>query len=526
MTGIESLVTSAATSAEHSMNKSLSTLALFAILCSASSGATPASISPTPSSAQLKWQENDFALFLRLGLNTFTGQEQGTGTEDPGLFNPTKLDVKQWVRVARDCGAKRIILQVKGHEGFCLWPSRFSEYSVKQSPWRSGHGDVVRDFASACREAGLDAGFYLACEDRHDPAFGRPAYNETYQNELAELLAYGRWNEVRFDNAGGEGEGAYGSIGIAAKDRRQLYQWTDFFATVHTAQRNVILVSAAGPGARWNGNNNGHVGEPNWAPFDLRSIPGPEPEDRKQLNVLNFGDPNGKVWLPCECCVSLRPHWFWRDDDQPMPLDRLFSTYCKSVGRGAVLLLSVPINRDGLIADPDASRLRELHEHVDNFFKIDIAAGKPALNLGATSPTNFGGTSSTTPTNFGGTSSTSPTNFGGTSSTSPTNAADNRPETYWAADENVTNDCGIEVNLGSPTTFSASACREPIQLGQRVAAYRIEYLDHDQWKLAVHGTTIGRLKIERFKPVTTSKVRLVIEQSRARPLISRFSLYP
>jgi alpha-L-fucosidase len=461
----------------------------------------PKPLPPLPTPEQIAWQTGDLAMYLNFGMGTFIGEEQGTGKDDPKLFNPAKLDARQWVKIAKECGFKRIVLPVKGRDGFCLWPSRVTDYSVKNSPWRDGKGDVVKEFTDACRAAGMEAGFYLACEDRNNPAYGTPAYNSFYTNQLAELLTgyYGQWGEVRFDGAGGEGTGAVGSVGIELKDRRQPYDWKNYFATVSRLQPQAIMVSVVGPGARWNGNNIGHTGDA-WSPFDPASVPGPELTDRKQLGVLNSGDPDGTVWLPTECFVRPRPHWSWRaeEDAQILPLDKLFNSYCKSAGHGCVLLLDVPLNRDGLIPDADAQRLRELHAAIGKMFATDLAAGKSATasNVRGNNPA-----------------------YGAA------NAIDGRHESYWATDDGVTNDCWLEVDLGKPVQFDTSALREPVAFGQRVAAYRIEAWQDGQWKLVVQGTTIGSLRLERFNPVTASKVRVVIEKTRAGPLISQFSLY-
>lgn len=487
-------------------NHNLSALALVAgvLLVAgpvAGQAAAPAPLPPLPSLEQLAWQQGDQALFLRIGLNTFTGEEQASGQEDAGLFNPDKFAPQQWVNVAKECGARRLVLEVKGHGGFCLWPTKSTGYSVQSSSWRDGHGDVVKEFTDACRQAGLESGFYLSCEDRNHTTYGTPAYNAVYLTQLTELLSnYGPWSEVRFDNAGGEGVGGAGTIGRDPKERKQTYDWTNYFSTVARLQPKAIVVSVVGPGARWNGNNGGHSGEPNWATFDPKAVPGPEPTDRKQLNVLNFGDPNGSVWRPAECFVALRPHWFWRaeDENQVMPLDRMFNTWCKSIGRGNVLLWNVALNRDGLIPDADAARLRELRDRLEQVMRTDLAAGKPA---------------------------TASNTRGGEAAFGPAQALDGDRNTYWATDDTVTNECWLEVDLGSPRRFTMSALCEPIGYGQRVGAYRIEFQESGEWKLAVHGTTIGRLKIERFKPVTARRVRVVIEKTRACPLISGFSLY-
>jgi alpha-L-fucosidase len=470
------------------------------MVCSAENVAPPKPLPPLPTRSQLAWEDGGLAMYLDFGMGTFVGAEQGNGKDDPKLFNPVKLDARQWVKLAKECGFKRIVLSVKNHDGFCLWPTATTKYSVAASDWKNGRGDVVKEFTDACHEAGIETGFYLSNQDKNNPAFGTAEYNKIYISQLRELLSnYGPVSELRFDGAGGEGTGAVGAIGFELKDPKQNYDWTNYYATVRRLQPQTIMVSVVGPDARWNGNNIGHTGEA-WSPFDPASLPGPELTDKKQLGILNQGDPDGKIWLPVECFVRLRPHWSWlvEEDTNLITSDKLFNSWCKSYGHGCVLLLNVALNRDGLIPDAEVQRLRELHSETDKMFANDLVAGKPATasNVRGDDPV-----------------------FGADK------ALDYDAKTYWATDDGVTNDCWLEVNLGKPVKFDTSVLRESIALGQRVAAYRIEVWQDAQWKLVVHGTTIGHLKLERFSPVTTDKVRLVIEKARACPLISQFSLY-
>jgi alpha-L-fucosidase len=477
-------------------------LAVIALATRCPAVGPPAPLAPVPTAQQLAWNEDDAALYLNFGINTFTGLEEGTGREDPKLFNPTHLDARQWASVAKEAGFKRLILPAKGREGFCLWPDEGTDFSVKASPWRNGKGDVVREFTDACRQAGLKAGLQVWAEDRRDPAYGTGAYNAVYERQLTELLTgYGEIAEVRFDGTGAEGTGAVGSIGPSPAERKQAYDWKGYFATVSRLQPGTIMVSSQGPGARWNGNNIGHCGEPNWAPFDPSSVPGVELTDRKQLSVLNSGDSKGSLWLPPETCIRMRPGWFWHaaEDSQILPLDKLVNAYFKSAGRNAIFMLSVPIDDRGLIPDADAQRLKELHEALGKIFQSDLAQGKAATasNVRGNDPV-----------------------FGAAK------AVDGDRDTYWATDDGVTSGCWLEVDLGQPMTFDVSAVRENIVLGQRVMAYRIDYQDGSEWKTAIRSKSIGRLKLERFaQPVTARRVRLLIEESRACPAIASFSLY-
>jgi alpha-L-fucosidase len=457
----------------------------------------PVPVEPVPSARQLEWEENNFGLYLRFGINTFTGEEVGTGKAEATVFNPQKLDARQWVRVAKENGAKRVVLVVKGHEGFCLWPTATTDYSVKSSPWRDGKGDVLREFSDACREAGMPMGLQVSVEDLRNPTYGTPAYNAIYLAQLREVLtAYGDIDEVRFDGAGGEGAKALPDVSHDSK--KEACDWKSYFALVRELQPNAIIVSNVGPDARWNGNNIGHSGEPNWAPFN----PGNSPElaDKKELSHLNSGDESGKMWCPAECLVPMRTTWFWHDGDASkfVAEDRLFSAFCKSTGRNCSLLFNVPIDAEGLISDADVTVLHDVHGLAETAFATDLAAGKPV------SASNV---------------------RGGDSAFAAANAVDGKNDTYWATDDAITSECSLEVDLGQPTAISIARMREPIALGQRVETYRIEIPDGDGWKAIVHGKGIGHEKIERFTAVTTSKVRLVIEKSRASPAIAEFSLY-
>ena len=454
-----------------------------------------------PTADQGAWQEKDRAFLVAFGINTFTGNEEGTGREDPALFNPTAFDPRQWARIARELGFFRIDLTVKGHDGFCLWPTDQTDRSVRQSPWKNGRGDVVREFVDACRAEGLDVGFVLANEDRADPRFGTEAYNRVYLGELTELLTrYGPVAELRFDGPGGHGEGAVGSPWPMPGAKPQRYDWAAYFAQARALQPHLIRVAVAGPDARWQGNNNGHSGELLWSPYASAALPGPEVTDKEKLRPLNAGSAEGDLWLPPECCVPLRGRWFWHaeDDAKVMPLDRLISTYFKSVGRGATLLLDVPADRRGLIGDADLARLRELKAALDANFAHDLLTGRPAT---ASSVRGNDPTFAAVRTEGG--------------------SADG----YWAAAVGDSPEPWVEFDLGKPTPFDTAALAEPIRLGQRIEAYRIEVPDGAGWKVAWKGKGVGHLKLEHFPAVTANRVRFVIEKARGTPALSRLSLY-
>ncbi len=427
----------------------------------------------TPTPQQVAWQEAELSLFLHFGVNTFTDREWGEGNEDPRLFHPTELDARQWTQTAKEAGFRYVILTAKHHDGFCLWPSRYTEHSVKNSPWRDGKGDVVREFADACREAGLKMGLYLSPWDRNAPSYGdSPAYNQYYIHQLTELLThYGEVAEVWFDGACGEGPNG----------KRQEYDWQGFYATIRKHQPHA-LIAISGPDIRWVGNEDGYAHETEWSVRDA------DPVIHKGVT--------GKVWWPAECDVSIRPGWFWHrsEDTQVKSLDHLMDIYFRSVGHNSVLLLNVPPNDRGLLSDPDVQRLREFRQSLDSMFATDMARNRPATadSIGAGSRAAY--------------------------------AVDGRPETFWSPAD-AASTASLELDLGRPTTFNIALTQEQIAAGQRVEAYRIEARIEGAWKEIARGTTIGHKKLDRFPEVTADKVRLTLLQWQASPQIRAFGLY-
>ena len=465
------------------------------VLDSAVSAAEPPKpVLPVPSRSQLEWQRGELSMFLHFGVNTFTDREWGEGKEDPRIFNPTQLDARQWARAAKAGGFKIVILTAKHHDGFCLWPSKYTDHCVKSSPWKDGKGDVVRELADACKAEGLKLGLYLSPWDRHEKTYGdSPRYNEYYRNQLTELLTnYGTVAEVWFDGACGEGPNG----------KRQEYDWPAVHALVHKLQPQAVMFSDAGPEIRWIGNESGTAGDPCWATVDPAKWPAPGKSAdgvRDPIQFLQHGDRGGTVWRPGESDVSIRPGWFWhkREDARVRSVQNLVDLYFKSVGRNSLLLLNVPPNNTGLLSDADLTRLAEFKAKLDEIFKTDLAARKPA-----------------TASNIRGDDQLF----------APGLALDGNPDTYWATDDSVT-DGWTEIDLGQPMKFNIACMQEAIALGQRVESYSIQYLDGAEWKTASQGTTIGHKKLDRFNPVTAQKIRLVINKSLACPTIATFSVY-
>ncbi len=425
-----------------------------------------------PSPQQLAWQELEMGMFIHFGMNTFTDREWGEGTEDPRWFNPTEFDAEQWISVAKEAGFRYVVLTAKHHDGFCLWQTRYTEHSVKNSPWRNGKGDVVKEVAKACEVLGVKFGFYLSPWDRHEKTYGTPDYDRYFKSQLTELLTeYGEVVEVWFD-------GAYG--GPPGKEHK--YDWRGYYEVVRKLQPNA-LIAICGPDIRWVGNEEGVAPETNWSVQDATPF-------HTCLGIT------GKVWYPAECDVSIRPGWFWHahEDEKVKSLEHLLDIYFKSVGRNSVLLLNVPPNKKGLISDVDIQRLREWRKVLDKTFAVNFALNKPAT------------ASSTRP------------------DTKPANAVDGKKTTFWAPSEGA-KEAWLEVDLQLPTTFNVAMVQEHIAEGQRVERYRIEAFDGRDWKVVARGTTIGYKKLDRFETVTATKVRLVIESAVATPLIQTFGLY-
>jgi alpha-L-fucosidase len=440
-----------------------------------------------PSPQQAAWQELEFTCFTHFGMNTFTDREWGDGREDPKLFNPTAFDARPWAAACKAAGMKMIILTAKHHDGFCLWPSKYTEHSVKNSPWRGGKGDVVKEVAEACREAGLRFGVYLSPWDRHERTYGSDAYNAFYKNQLRELLTnYGPITEVWWDGACGEGPNG----------RRQVYDWNGYTQLVRECQPGAVIFGM-GPDIRWVGNENGLARESEWSVLPKR---GPGDQTAKDLGSRKYlVGAKELVWYPAECDVSIRPGWFYHasQDKQVKSLQHLLDIYYRSVGRNSVLLLNVPPDRRGLFHENDVARLEELRAVLDETFKINLAAGRAvkASNVRANDPAHAGDT-----------------------------ITDGNPATYWIPDDGVLQ-ASLEIDLGRSVTFDRAMLQEQFTLGQRVERFALDSWNGQGWKPVIEATTIGYKRLLRFPEVTASRVRIRIRDSRDSPTLREFGLY-
>ena len=469
---------------------------VFARPASAAPTTAPLPFGPTPTERQLRWHAMEFYGFIHFTVNTFTDREWGQGDESESVFNPTAFDADQIASVATEAGMQGLILTAKHHDGFCLWPSKYTEHSVKNSPWRNGKGDVVKELSRACRRHGLKFGIYLSPWDRNNKDYGRPEYITYYRNQLRELLTqYGDIFTVWFDGANG-GDGFYGGARETRRiDARTYYDWDNTRRLVRQLRPMAVMFSDAGPDFRWVGNENGFAGDPCW---DTLNSAGRYPGGSSQ--GLNSGERPGTDWIPAECDVSIRPGWFYhaKEDGRVKSPKQLLEIYYKSVGRGACLNLNLPPDRRGQINEHDIQSLREFRGIFNATFAANLA--HPARLF----PSNVRG--------------------GDTRRFGARNLLDNDRATYWATDDSVTTP-ELVLAFDQPVTFNVVSLREYLPLGQRIEAFALEQWKDGQWTEFAKGTSIGNHRLVRGESITTTKVRLRITQAPVCPALSEFGLY-
>ena len=417
-----------------------------------------------PDRRQLEWQKLELTAFLHFGMNTFTGREWGDGKESPALFNPTALDAEQWVLALKDAGFKLAIITAKHHDGFCLWPTATTAHSVAHSPWRQGKGDVVRELSDACRKHGLKLGIYLSPWDRNAPSYGSEAYNDLYAAQLTELLTnYGKIDEVWFDGANGEGPNG----------KCQRYDWPRFYEIIDRLQPDAVT-AIMGHHVRWVGNEGGVGRETEWSvtPYTPGGFAGAA-ESNAALGLDEMSKELGSrdaiaradrvYWFPSEVDVSIRPGWFFHDNEKPHSLKRLSDIYLTSVGRNSVLLLNIPPDREGRINQADVERLKEWRHWIDSNFTNDRVRSFNRRSLTA--------------------------------------------------------------RLKGDESVNAVAIGEDITKGQRVESFDVEALVDGAWRKVASGTTIGAKRILCFDPVRATALRLRIAATRATPTIAFLRAY-
>ena len=440
---------------------------------------------PLPSQAQLAYLEDELAAFIHFGPNTFYDQEWGTGQEDPGRFNPTRLDAREWVRVLKETGFKKLILVVKHHDGFVLYPTAHTDYSVKASPWRNGEGDLLLEVSQAATEFDMDMGVYLSPWDAHSPLYhvDREAdYNAYYLAQLKEILsnpAYGnggKFAEVWMDGARGEGA------------QKVNYEFEKWFETIRDLQGDCLIFSTEGTSIRWIGNERGYAGDPLWQKVNPDQL-GTEAE----LDYLQHGDSLGTIFSIGEADVSIRPGWFYHENQDPKSLEELVEIYFHSAGRGTPLLLNIPPNQDGLFDDKDIKRLYEFAVYRNELYKEDLALGAKVSGP-ALSP-DF----------------------------ACHHLTDGLETSSWASDAELP--IQLELDLGAPKTFDVLELREDLKLGQRIAAFQVQVEVDGVWQEFGTGFTVGHKRLLRGPLVETQKVRVMITEAQSMPVLTKISLY-
>lgn len=476
------------------LTRFLGLMLTFAATACAAATPPPAPFPPLPSARQLAWQNLEMISFLHFTTNTFTDKEWGYGDESPAVFNPTGFDADQIVTTLKNAGFEGMIVTAKHHDGFCLWPSKYTEHSVKNSPWRNGKGDVIRELADACRRHGLRLGIYLSPWDRHHADYGRPAYIEYFKNQLRELMTnYGPVFEFWMDNANG-GDGYYGGARETRHiDRSTYYPWQEIYALIHELQPNAIIWGESAPGSevRWIGNESGVAGNPCWVTVN--------PAQWINHGELNRGVRTGSLWMPGETNTSIRPGWFYHasEDSRVKSPARLMQLYFESVGRGTNLLLNVPPNRVGVIDPADVASLRDWSALRNATFATDLALRARA---------------------------SSTQDRGGDPRFSAAKVIDNRRDTYWSSDDSVLTP-ELVLTFPSPVTFNVVRLREFLPLGQRVDAFALDAWTDKRWQEFAAAQAIGSQRVLSTRYITTDRVRLRITKAAACPAISEFGLF-
>ena len=427
---------------------------------------------PVPNENQLRWQDMEMYAFIHYSMNTYTDEEWGFGNEPLELFNPSDLDCRQWARVCKQAGMKGIIFTAKHHCGFCMWPSKYTEYSVKNTPWKNGKGDVVRELADACREEGFKFAVYLSPWDRNHKDYGKPEYVTYFRNQLRELLTqYGDIFEVWFDGANG-GDGWYGGANETRRiDGKTYYQWAETFRMIRELQPGAVIWNDGGDRGdlRWVGTEAGNVGETNWS---LMPAKGDTP-----WHMLHYGVEDGDVWCAGETNTSIRPGWFYHEteNEHVKSLSKLMDTYYKSVGRNSCLLLNFPIAPNGRIHPTDSLRGIAFKKMIDEVFKNDLARKSKIKTRGN--------------------------------------------ETL--------------ITFKKTTAFNRFVAEEDIRYGQRVKKFSLEAFVDGKWislkdALVEDGdglTTIGHRRIICFPTLSATKLRFTVLDAKCDPIIKRTSVY-
>lgn len=459
-----------------------------------------------PSERQLRWQEMEFYAFAHFGMNTFYSREWGEGSEPPEKFHPTGFDADQWVAAIKSAGMTGLLITAKHHDGFCLWPSAYTEYSVKSSPWRGGRGDVVREVSDACKRGGIRFGVYLSPWDRHESTYGSgEAYDDYYCNQLRELLTnYGEICCVWFDGACGEGPNG----------KKQVYDWNRYYDLIRALQPEAVI-SVCGPDVRWCGNEAGKCRVSEWSvvPSTLMdaeriAADSQQEDDAKFARKYNSADSDlgsraaiagaeKLVWFPAEVNTSIRPGWFYhkKQDRKVRSLKELMKVYYGSVGANAAFLLNIPPDQRGLFADIDVKRLREMGEELRRAFRENHAANAKATASSAADDLH-----------------------------AAQKALSADKDEYWRAADG-TERAELTVDLGRPVTFSRIVLGEYLPCGQHIEHFTVFVEKRGRWKQACTATVVGHKRICLLKKTTAQRVKITIDACRTFPTLRQLEIY-
>jgi len=455
-----------------------------------------ASVKPT--TRQLNWQKLEITGFIHFGINTFTGKEWGDGTESPKLFNPTKLETDQWVRIAKESGIKLLILTVKHHDGFCLWPTNTTDYSIKKAPYKNGEGDILKELAESCKKYDVKIGVYLSPWDRNAKSYGTDQYNEMFRNQLKEVLTnYGKIDEVWFDGANGEGPNG----------KKQEYDWASYYSVIRELQPEAVI-AVMGPDVRWVGTETGYGRDTEWSVVPTNNLDQNKIAEgsQQQMNIKPAGDmrrkdvgsrdvirkAEGLVWYPAETDVSIRPGWFYHENQNSKVKspEKLLDIYFNSVGKNGVLLLNIPPTREGLFHSIDENNLLNWKHLRDSIFENNLLQAKRVKLK---------------------------------KDKSRILKKDDGEKIWTTKQENE--QLVFEYSAKKPFKTNIIQLGEYIKWGQRVEKFELQILKDRQWTTVATGTTIGYKRIVTFPELTTNQVRIIITQSRIKPFIDKIGLY-
>ena len=447
-----------------------------------------AAYGPLPSKAQLDYHKEELAAFIHYGMNTYTNSEWGNGRENPQNFNPTNLDTDQWIKTLKDAGFKRTIMVVKHHDGFVIYPSKYTDHTVAASPWKDGKGDLLEEISKSATKYDMNMGVYLSPWDANNPKYHvatEKEYNEYYLNQLKEILGNpkygnkGKFIEVWMDGARGSGA------------QKVTYTFDEWFKYIKEAEGDIAIFSAQPTSVRWIGNERGIAGDPVWHKVKKAKI-----TDDVKNDYLNHGDPEGDMYSVGEADVSIRSGWFYHDNQQPKSIKDLMDIYFKSVGRGTPLLLNIPPNKEGRFADADVARLKEFRATLDQMYATDFAKGATV-------------TASSTRKNH---------------LYQASHLTDGKDDTSWAlANDAKTGE--FTVDLGKKRRFDVVELKEDIAKGQRISGFKVEVELNGRWVPYGEGSTVGYRRLIQGQPVEAQKIRVTITGAQATPILTNFSVY-